>query len=143
VTTTSIVAERLEGDEARLASILVRWIETGERPPDLFTHDVFADLSLPQWRLQGEGPAQAFALRAASHPHPGQVTVSDLDRTSRGFLVELQERWEADGQRWYCRELVHCHISDNRVSGLGIYCTGDWDEATQRRHAEQVRLVRS
>jgi len=26
---------------------------------------------------------------------------------------------------------------------VSVYCTGDWDEAVQRRHADQVRLTRS
>ena len=29
-----------------------------------------------------------------------------------------------------------------RITELGIYCTGDWDEATVARHAEAVTLLR-
>jgi len=142
MTATVGVSERLDGEEARLADSLVHWLETGARPGDLFADDVFADLSLPQWRLQGEGSAEAFDLRTRSHPFPGEVTVRGLDRTSRGFLVELEERWEAEGQRWYCRELIHCHVSGDRIRVLSVYCTGDWDETRQALHAEQVHLTR-
>ncbi len=133
----------LQGEEARLAETLVRWLETGERQDDLFADDVFSDLSVPQWRLQAVGPDAAFALREHSHPFPGRVTVESLDRTARGFLIAFEERWEAEGQRWYCREMLHGTVTDARVSELIVYCTGDWDEAVQRRHAEQVRLIRS
>jgi hypothetical protein len=142
VTAAVVPGERLEGEEARLAGALVHWLETGDRPHDLFATDVFADLSLPQWRLQGEGATETFGLRGASHPYTGEVTVRGLDHTSRGFLIEFEERWDAEGQRWYCREMIHCHVARDRITALSVYCTGDWDESVQRRHAEQVHLTR-
>jgi hypothetical protein len=132
----------LGSDSVRLAEATVRWLETGERPGDLFSDDVFADLTLPLWRLQAEGTDAVFGLREASHPYPGTVTVRGLDRTSRGFLLAFEERWDAAGQRWYCREMMHCVLTDGRISELFIYCTGDWDESVQRRHADEVRLIR-
>lgn len=143
MTAAAALTRQVDGEEARLAAAVVSWLETGRRPDDLFTPDAFVDLSLPQWRLQGQGPAEIFALRATSHPFPGETTVRGLDRTARGFLLEFEERWDAEGQRWYCRELMHCLVSGDRVSELRVYCTGDWDEAVQRRHAAQVRLTRS
>ena len=136
------VALPLEGGMADLAQAFVTWLETGGRPDDLFAPDVFADLTVPLWRHQAEGADGAFRLREEPHPHPSTVRVEALDRTSRGFLLQFEERWEADGQQWYCRELIHCVVVDGWISELAIYRTGDWDEAVQRRHAEQVRLVR-
>lgn len=130
------------GAELRLAERVVRWLETGERVPDLFGEDLFVDLSLPHWRLQGEGGDAAFRLRESSHPHPGAVTVGLLEPTPRGFVMSFEERWEAEGQRWYCREMIHAAIRDDRIRRLDVYCTGDWDEDVQRRHRDQVRLVR-
>jgi hypothetical protein len=132
----------VEGGMADLADALVAWLETGVRPDAMFAEDVFADLTVPHWRLQAEGVEGAFGLREDNHPQRGAVRVEAFDRTSRGFLVQLEERWEAEGQQWYCRELMHCVVTDGWISELVIYCTGDWDEAVQRRHAEQVRLVR-
>jgi hypothetical protein len=127
---------------AELAQLMVAWLETGERPEAMFADDVFADLTVPQWRIQAEGADGAFHLREDSHPQPGRVRVEALDRTARGFLLQLEERWDDQGQQWYCRELMHCVVTDGLISQLAIYCTGDWDEALQRRHAEQVRLIR-
>jgi hypothetical protein len=135
-------APELEGGMADLAQALVTWLETGKRPEDLFAEDVFTDLTVPQWRLQAQGVEGSFRLREASHPQAGTVRVEALDRTSRGFLLQFEERWEAEGQEWYCRELIHCVVTDGWVSELAIYCTGDWDAALQRRHADQVRLLR-
>lgn len=132
----------LQSDLARLAETLVAWLETGERPVDLFSGDLFVDVSLPQWRLQGEGGDAAFLVREQSHPHPGTVIVGHLDATPRGFLIEFEERWDAEGQPWYCREMIHCIVTAGRISELRVYCTGDWDEMVQASHAQQVRLIR-
>ncbi len=132
----------IEGGLEDLARELVTWLETGVRPEAMFADDVFADLTVPHWRVQAVGADAAFRLREESHPFPGEVRVEALDRTSRGFLLQFEERWHAEGQQWYCREQIHCVVTDGRISELAIYCTGDWDEAAQRRHADQVRLVR-
>lgn len=132
----------LDRELADLAGTFTGWLETGQRPPAMFADDVFADFTLPHWRLQVRGADAAYRLREESHPSPGTVRVEALDRTGRGFLVQFEERWEAEGQQWYCRELIHCVVVAGRIAELAIYCTGDWDEATQRRHVEQVRLLR-
>jgi hypothetical protein len=133
----------VQPDATDLADRLVRWLETGIRPENLFTDDIFADLTIPHWRLQAQGVDAAFHLREDGHPFPGEVRVEALDRTTRGFLFQFEERWkDAEGHRWYCREMIHCIVADGRVSELMISCTGDWDEARQRLHAEQVRLIR-
>jgi hypothetical protein len=133
----------VDGELADLAQELVTWLETGVRPDGMLAEDVFADLSLPHWRVQAQGADATFGLREDDHPFQGEVRVEALDRTSRGFLIQFEERWDAGGQRWYCRELVHCVVTDGRIGELAVFCTGDWDETTQKRHADQVRLVRA
>ena len=132
----------LEGGLSDLARELVTWFETGIRPEGLFADDIFVDFTPPHWRVQAQGPEGAFGIREAGHPFPGSVRVEGLDQTSRGFLLQIEERWEAEGQQWYCREMLHCMVTAGRIGELAIYCTGDWDEAVQRRHAEQVQLIR-
>lgn len=133
----------LDDAATRLADSLVEWLATGVRQADLFADDVFADLSLPHWRVQAQGADDVFRLREDEHRFGGDVRVEALDRTSRGFLLQFEERWTAEGQRWYARELIHALVVDGRIAELAVYCTGDWDESVQRRHAEQVRLLRS
>ena len=142
MTAVAVAGAPLDPQASRLAGTLVGWLETGARPADLFTDEVFLDLSLPHWRVQARGVDAVFAAREESHPYPGAVRVEALDQTGRGFVVQFEERWHAEGQQWYCRELVHCVIESGRVSELAAYCTGDWDAAVQQRHAEQVRLLR-
>jgi hypothetical protein len=134
----------LDARSAALAEQFVGWLETGVRPKEMFADDVFADLSLPHWRLQAAGEDTTFHLREDEHPFPGEVRIEALDRTSRGFLLQFEERWVADGERWYCRELIHCVVvAAGRISELAVYCTGDWSEIVQKRHSEQVHLIRS
>ena len=121
---------------------LIRFLETGSAPDGLFAPDVFSDLSLPHWRLQASTAGEILAIRAESHPCPGQVRVERVEQTGRGFTIEFEERWDDQGQRWYCREMIRADVVAGRIVELSIYCTGDWDEARQREHAAAVRLVR-
>ena len=133
---------QLDGTLGELAAQFVTWLETGVRPEAMFAEDVFADLSVPQWRLQAQGMDDVFGLREGSHPFEGRVRIEALDRTARGFALQFEERWVDGGQRWYCRELAHCAVANGRITELAIYCTGDWSEEVQQQHASQVRLIR-
>jgi hypothetical protein len=135
-------AGRVGDEHAELAKKLVRWLQTSDRPDDLFTEDVFVDLSLPHWRVQGQGLDTIFEIRESDHPYQGQVRVEAVDWTSRGFLIQFEERWTAETQQWYCRELIHCIVRDGQIGELSVYCTGDWDQTVQLRHAKEVSLLR-
>jgi hypothetical protein len=121
---------------------LIRYLETGTAPQDLFAPDVFVDVSVPQWRLQTAGVRDILAVRAQSHPWPGRVRVERVETLKDGFTIEFEERWEHSGQRWYCREMIRADVHDGSIAEMSVYCTGDWDEARQREHAETVRLIR-
>lgn len=125
-----------------LADQFITFLETGDPPPGLWTADVFCDFTMPQWRLQAQGIEDVVALRKAGHPGPGRVLRSRLDATVTGFVLEVEEQWELDGESWYCRELFRADISDGAISALSVYCTGDWDRERVARHAQQVHLIR-
>lgn len=124
------------------AANLIRFLETGSAPAGLFAPDVFADVSMPQWRLQTGTAADLLAVRAHSHPFPGRVRVERVETTEHGFTIEFEERWTNDGQRWYCREMIRADVMGGCIVEMSVYCTGDWDEARQREHSETVRLIR-
>lgn len=121
----------------------IEFLETGSAPEGLFAPKVFVDLSMPQWRLQADTAADAIALRTAGHPFPGRVRVERLSQTDTGFALEFEERWEHEGQNWYCREMIRADVIDDTIVEMAVYCTGDWDEATQREHAAAVKLLRA
>lgn len=121
---------------------LVRFLETGAVTEGLFTPGIFADVSLPQWRLQAGTDQDIIGIRRMSHPFPGRVRVERVDQTDHGFLIEFEERWHNDGQDWYCREAIRADVVADSIVEMSIYCTGDWDEAVQKQHADEVQLIR-
>jgi hypothetical protein len=122
---------------------LIEFLETGEPPAGLLAPDMFLDLSVPLWRLQAATAEDAVAVRRQGHPWPGQVAVERVSQTDTGFAIEFEERWEHEGQHFYCREMIRADVVDDRIVDMAVYCTGDWDEATQREHAGAVRLLRA
>jgi hypothetical protein len=121
---------------------LISFLETGVVPEGLFAPDVFADLSLPRWRIQTDTAQDIVAERFAGHPIPGQVRAERVEQTGHGFTIEFEERWVSEGQQWYCREMIRADVVGDAIVELSIYCTGDWDEARQREHGQAVRLIR-
>ena len=121
---------------------LVDWLETTHVPDGLFTDDVFLDFTLPQWRLQAHGIRDAVAIRQNGHPAPGRVTRLRYDPTPSGFVLEWEEKWDENGDHWYCREMMRAEVRDAAISDMSVYCTGDWSSAQRDRHAREVQLIR-
>ena len=143
MTAQTAAAARMDRPDPSVAvANLIRFLETGSVPDGLFAPDVFADLSLPHWRIQSATAEEVLAIRAQGHPFPGTVRVERVERTEHGFTIELEERWDNEGQRWYCREMIRADVVGDTIVELSIYCTGDWDEAKQRDHADAVQLIR-
>ena len=65
-----------------------------------------------------------------------------VEPTDHGFTIEFEERWDHEGQAWYCREMIRADVVGESIVEMSIYCTGDWDEARQREHAAAVKLIR-
>ncbi len=128
----------------RVASLLIRFLETGTPPPGLFAATVFCDFTSPRWRLQAEGVREVVELRRAGHPVPGTVTRSRCDPTPTGFVLEIEEEWAHGGETWYARELLRADVTGDRgeIAELAVYCTGDWARSRRAQHAREVRLLR-
>jgi hypothetical protein len=137
---TSTVSEQLAARE--IAAKLITFLETGTAPDGLFAPDAFVDFTMPQWRLQAQGTGNVVGMRLAGHPGPGRVPRSRFDATATGFVLEVEEEWEQDGESWYCRELFRADVGEAGITGLAVYCTGDWDRALVARHAAEVSLLR-
>ena len=125
------------------AAAVVRFLETGADDPGLFASDVFCDLTLPTWRLQGAGRAATVALRTENHPSPSRVTRHRVDPTPSGFVMEFEEEWiDEAGTPWYCREMLRADVGPEGIIDMAVYCTGDWDPARIAEHAAAVELPR-
>jgi hypothetical protein len=125
-----------------LADQFIEYLESGVAPDGMFAPNVFLDFTMPLWRLQAGNAVDALAARAAGHPWPGRVPRSRFDRTDTGFVLEVEETWDADGDTWYCRELFRADVTDGAISQLTVYCTGDWDSARVAEHRASVPLIR-
>ena len=120
----------------------VAFLETGATE-GLFAPDVFADITLPHWRVQARGAEQTIATKTRFHPPAGRTRVEKVLAGVHGYTLKVEERWEDGGQQWYCREAFLCDLDhQGRITELSVYCTGDWDEAAVARHAEAVTLLR-
>jgi hypothetical protein len=120
----------------------VAFLETGASE-GLFAPDVFADITLPHWRVQVQGAEEMVAAKTSLHPPSGRSRLEKVLVAEHGYAVKVEERWEDDGGKWYCREAFLCELDDEgRIAEISVYCTGDWDEAAVTRHAEAVTLLR-
>ncbi len=120
----------------------VAFLETGATQ-GVFAPDLFADISLPHWRVQVQGAEELTATKNNLHPPAGRTRVEKVLAGERGYTIKVEERWEDGGQQWYCREAFLCDLDDEgRITELSVYCTGDWDEAAVARHTEAATLLR-
>lgn len=127
----------------RVAARFITFLETGSADPSLFTKDAFCDFSLPRWRLQAQGAEALVQLRTQGHPWRGRVPRFRCDPTPTGFVLELEEEWQVEGQDWYCRELFRADLLGDSIAALSVYCTGDWDAARRAEHQREVQLIRA
>ncbi|HKS51916.1 MAG TPA: hypothetical protein VJS67_08605 [Pseudonocardiaceae bacterium] len=123
---------------ADLSAKMITFLETGCAPEGLFHPDALLDVSVPTWRVQARGVEDLIRVRKDSHPWLGTVTATRQDPMPNGFVLEAEERWQHDGQHWYCREMLRADVSDGRIGALTVYCTGDWDEARQQEFVRSI-----
>lgn len=142
VADTPLAGQRATVVARELADGFVTFLETGVSPDGLWSHDVFCDFTMPQWRVQALGIPGAEALRLGGHPGPSRVLRSRFDPIPTGFVLEVEEQWDDAGETWYCRELFRADVTGDRISALSIYCTGDWDRVRVSLHASSVQLIR-
>jgi hypothetical protein len=136
--TTTIAEGTIQASVERL----VAFFETGATE-GLFAPDVFADITLPHWRVQVRGAEEMIASKNQMHPPGGATRVEKVLTGIDCYTIKVEERWEDGGQQWYCREAFLCDLdAKGRITEFSVYCTGDWDEALVAEHAEAVTLLR-
>ena len=126
-----------------LAAKLIAFLETGT-PPEGAVHRGCV-LRLHHAAVAPPGPGhRRTSSRCARRGtrRPGRVPRSRFDATTTGFVLEVEEEWDQDGESWYCRELFRADVADGAISQISVYCTGDWDRAQVARHRATVELLR-
>jgi len=121
---------------------LVAFLQTGATE-GLFAPDVFADITVPHWRVQALGAGELVAMKTRLHPPAGRTRVEKVLAGTGGYTLKVEERWDDGEQEWYCREAFVCDLDEQgRITEFSVYCTGDWDEAAVAEHAKAVTLLR-
>ncbi len=111
------------------------FLRTGDDDVRVFAQDSVADFNFPAWRVQAGGAPAILRIRRQA----GQTWAVHLGAyrtTPDGFVAEVDYLVEEAGGPTRYRTLSLAVVTDDRISHLVHYCTGPWDEATVRRHAE-------
>jgi hypothetical protein len=133
----------MDAEAAReIAQRFVQFLETGQAPAGLFHPEAFCDYSRPTWRLQARGGDEVVRLRRENHPDKGSVPRWRCDPTPTGLVVEFEERWGEGEDRRYSREMARLDVSGSSIVEMSVYCTGDWEPATEDQHRREVVLLR-
>ncbi len=112
---------------------------------ELYRPDALLDVSVPQWRYQLQGREairHALAEELAPVVGSGRVTGQRATRTDDGVVVELEVRFEQDGEERQWREVHLFHTDGTAITEHLNYCTGVWDAATIARQAVEAPMVR-
>jgi hypothetical protein len=141
--TTTVAAAEVPTSVRDSVDRLVAFLQTGATD-GLFAPDVFADVTLPHWRVQALGADEVIAAKTRMHPPAGRTRVEKVLAGPGAYTLKVEERWEDGGQQWYCREAFLAGLDEQgRIADFSLYCTGDWDEARVAEHARAVTLLRT
>lgn len=110
-----------------------------------FTPDAIHDGSMPDWRVQYEGPARITrAYREEwTARGPWRVQESALTQSHDTVVVEIEGMLVTPNETVLCRIANFFELRDGRIAEHRYYCSGEWSEATVRRiEAEAPRVER-
>lgn len=108
----------------------------------LYRPDALLDVNVPEWRYQLQGPAairQQFREEAVASP---RVVGLRPTVTADGVVVELETRFDHEGEGRLWREVHIFHTDGEMVWEHTVYCTGVWDADTIARQAVEAPMVR-
>ena len=125
----------------QLADRFVRFLETAD-PGDLFADEVFADINVPGWRFQMQGTDAIVEWMRGELPNGSRVPSWRSDPTGTGVLVEVEQRYDRDGEEISSRNLHRLEVRGGRVTDWTMYCTGEWSPALRERQAREAPMIR-
>jgi hypothetical protein len=126
----------------RLQDALVRVLESGRGAHELFTEDALFDLNVPSWRFQVRGSGQFVDWWHREVHGRGRAAVTRSADTVSGFVIEMAIEFRHLGQDLYARQVMLAEITNDRISELVVYCTGDWDAQTRARQVAEAPMIK-
>lgn len=104
---------------------------------ELYAADVVCDINVPHWRFALHGPTAIAEVLDAEEFQPGYRLASVATRpTADGAVVEVECRFESDGEERLAREVHLLRERHGRIVEHVMFCTGIWDTATIRRYQD-------
>jgi hypothetical protein len=126
-----------------LAGKLARYLETNEEIPELFAANVVLEMNVPLWRFQLAGPAAMTDMLRGDAPYGRRFEELSWSAIPGGFLQ--QWAWRTIGGEGYAghysRGVSIIDLSGSRIGRITVYCSGDWDPATEERQRREAPMV--
>lgn len=100
-----------------------------------FTRDAIHDGSMPEWRVQYQGPERIVQAFREEWTAKGSWHIRNPAVMQAGDTValELECTLVAPDGRIMCRIANFFELRDGRIVEHRYYCPGEWNEATLRR----------
>ena len=108
----------------------------------MLADDVIADINVPEWRFQMQGPAAIVEWLRGELPNGSRVPSWRSDPTASGVLVEIEQRYDVEGEEISSRNLHRLEVRDGKITGWTMYCTGEWSPETRERQAREAPMLK-
>ncbi|MCD2195141.1 hypothetical protein LQ327_17375 [Actinomycetospora endophytica] len=118
-------------------------VRSGQLDRALYDDDVEVQMNVPFGLVRSHGPDELAQLLRDAFPYGSEVVTERSAATDAGVVIEFAARTTTGPDRpesTYSRNLVWLELAAGRIRGLTLYCSGDWDAATQ---AEQLASARA
>lgn len=137
------LVEVLTDRRTEYADRLLESVRHGHLDTEMFAADVETEFNVPFALMKLSGVDALAGLLRQGFPYGAEVLEHRSTATGDGVLVEFSARTVTGPdhpESTYSREIVRLELRDGRVGRFTLYCTGDWDAATQ---AEQLGAATS
>lgn len=112
--------------------------------PLVYASDALFDVNVPEWRFQRKGPDEIADQYRSWGSELSNLSLSTYraEEIPGGFIVELEERYQSEGDDCLSRQLHIVKVADGKVAEQVMYCTGVWGSETIKRQAAEAPMVR-
>lgn len=132
----------MDHEEAKqVAQAFVAAVESGATA-GVFADDVFVDINVPVWRFQMQGSDEVTTWLRDEQPNGCRIPSWRCEPTASGVVVEVEQRYDRDGQEISSRNLHLLEVRNGLIAGWTMYCSGEWDPELRERQAKEAPMFR-
>lgn len=127
-----LVAVTIDRNEELVAGLL-ELVTTATVAPGVFADDLVCDLNVPFARFLVRGVEACADVIRQDAPAGSRVESSEWSSSGDGFVLEFESRSNGSPSHpsTFSRQLVRASVRDGRIARIAVFCTGNWDEATE------------